>query len=82
MSEHRSDDAESEPQDEPRAARSERRSRALIITAAVLVVAFLGLTAFASFWTERLWFQSVGYSGGLQHAALDPGRAVPRLRRR
>lgn len=39
------------------------RSRALVITAAVLFVGFIALTAFASFWTERLWFQSVGYSG-------------------
>ena len=38
------------------------RSRALVITAAVLVVAFIALTGFSSFWTERLWFGSVGYS--------------------
>lgn len=37
------------------------RSRQLFITGAVLVVAFLLLSGFASFWTERLWFDSVGY---------------------
>jgi uncharacterized membrane protein (UPF0182 family) len=39
------------------------RSRALLITAGVLVVGFLALTAIASFWTEKLWFSSIGYSG-------------------
>ncbi|WP_457206202.1 UPF0182 family protein, partial [Nocardioides sp. P5_C9_2] len=38
------------------------RSRALVITAAVLVVAFIALTGFSSFWTDRMWFGSVGYS--------------------
>jgi uncharacterized protein len=38
------------------------RSRALIITAGVLVALFIALTGFSSFWTERLWFSSVGYS--------------------
>ncbi|MBD8870210.1 UPF0182 family membrane protein [Nocardioides donggukensis] len=37
------------------------RSRALVITIAVLVGLFLAFTGFASFWTERLWFSSVGY---------------------
>ena len=37
------------------------RSRALLITAVVLVVGFLGLTGFSAFWTERLWYQSVGF---------------------
>ena len=37
------------------------RSRALLITAGVLVVGFLLLTGVASFWTERLWFSSIGY---------------------
>ena len=48
----------------------------------VLVVLFVGLTGFASFWTERLWFDSAGSPVRLQHAAVDPGRAVPGLRRR
>lgn len=41
----------------------QRRSRALVITAAILLAGFLLLTAFASFWTERLWFGSVDFSG-------------------
>ena len=51
---------------DPRAVapRSEQRSRsrALIITAGVLLGGFLALTAFSAFWTERLWFQSLGYT--------------------
>ncbi|MCH1866519.1 UPF0182 family protein [Nocardioides sp. CFH 31398] len=37
------------------------RSKALLITGAVLLVAFLVLTGLSSFWTERLWFVSVDY---------------------
>lgn len=50
--------------DDPREdapARSSRRSRALVVTAVVLIAAFFGLTAFASLYTDRLWFRSVGY---------------------
>ena len=47
----------------PTAAPPPRRSRALFLTGAALVVLFLLLSSFASFWTERLWFKSVGYSG-------------------
>ncbi len=39
-----------------------RRPGALVITAIVLILAFMLLSGFASFWTERLWFRSVGYS--------------------
>ncbi|MDF1602199.1 UPF0182 family protein [Nocardioides sp. YIM 152315] len=42
--------------------RGSRRSRALIITAVVLVLAFLGLSTFASLYTDRLWYESGGYS--------------------
>jgi uncharacterized membrane protein (UPF0182 family) len=42
---------------------SSGRLRAVLITAVVLVVGFLGLTGFSAFWTERLWFGSVGYAG-------------------
>lgn len=45
------------------AATAPRRSRSLVITAGVLLAAFLIFTGFASFWTERLWFSSVGYAG-------------------
>ncbi|WP_210650523.1 UPF0182 family protein [Nocardioides sp. SYSU D00065] len=38
-----------------------RRPGALVITAIILIVAFMLLSGFASFWTERLWFGSVGY---------------------
>ena len=44
-----------------RPASTSRRPGALVITAIVLVLAFMLLSAFASFWTERLWFGSVGY---------------------
>jgi uncharacterized protein len=47
----------------PRAAASSRRPGALVITGIVLVLGFMLLSGFASFWTERLWFRSVGYSG-------------------
>ena len=40
-----------------------RRPGALVITAIILVLAFMLLSGFASFWTERLWFGSVGFQG-------------------
>src|SRR5690349_15325111 len=43
--------------------RGSRRSRALIITAIVLVLAFLGLSTFASLYTDRLWSKAGGESG-------------------
>ena len=42
-------------------ATASRRPGALVITSIVLVVGFMLLSGFASFWTERLWFGSVGY---------------------
>ena len=39
------------------------RSRALAITAGVLFALFLLVTAFAAFWTERLWFGHLGFGG-------------------
>ncbi len=51
-----------EPRDPMPAARpAPRRSRALIITGAVLVVGFFTLTTFASIYTDRLWFRAGGY---------------------
>ena len=38
------------------------RSRALLITTGVIIVGFVVLTGLSSFWTERMWFNSVGYS--------------------
>ena len=32
----------------------------------MLVVLFLGLTGFASFWTERLWFKAAGFGSVFQ----------------
>ncbi|HEV2797283.1 MAG TPA: UPF0182 family protein, partial [Nocardioides sp.] len=46
-----------------RPATSSRRPGALVITAIVLILLFMVLSGFASFWTERLWFESVNYSG-------------------
>ena len=37
------------------------RSRALVITAVVLIIAFFGLTTFSNFYTERLWFRDADY---------------------
>jgi uncharacterized protein len=38
------------------------RSRALIGTVVVLVVAFFMVSVFTGVWTDRLWFRSLGYS--------------------
>ncbi|MGZ5399040.1 MAG: UPF0182 family membrane protein [Nocardioides sp.] len=38
-----------------------RRSRALIITAAILVVGFFALTTFSAYWTDRAWYGSTGF---------------------
>ncbi len=50
-----------EPETVTQAAEPPRRSRALLITVGLLVVLFLTFTAFSAFWTERLWFGSIGY---------------------
>lgn len=41
--------------------RGSRRSRALIATAAVLVLLFLGISTFARLYTDRLWYRDGGY---------------------
>jgi uncharacterized membrane protein (UPF0182 family) len=38
-------------------------ARGVLITAVVLLVLFFAMSAFTGFWTDRLWFRSVGYSG-------------------
>src|SRR6478609_8524605 len=38
-----------------------RRSRALVITAIVLVLAFFALTTFANFYTNVLWYRDIGF---------------------
>ena len=50
-----------EPDSEELREEPPRRSRALLITVVILVALFLVFTGFAAFWTERLWFSSVGY---------------------
>jgi uncharacterized membrane protein (UPF0182 family) len=40
----------------------QQRSRALIGTIIVLIVAFFFVSIFTGVWTDRLWFASVGYS--------------------
>ena len=52
-----------EGEEQRRTAPEPRRSRALIITAVILVVGFFALTTFAAFWTDRAWFDNVGFSG-------------------
>ncbi|MQW75581.1 UPF0182 family protein [Nocardioides sp. dk4132] len=53
--------------DDPRAAKQppqrSGRSRALVVTGVVLVVAFFGLTTFAGIYTDRLWYRDGGYGG-------------------
>ncbi|MBF4160707.1 UPF0182 family membrane protein [Nocardioides acrostichi] len=51
------------PAGPPPLPRRSNRSRALGITAVVLVVLFFGVTAFANFYTNRLWYVSGGYAG-------------------
>ena len=41
--------------------RPQSRSRALLITGLVLVLAFFALTTFSSIYTDRLWYRSEGY---------------------
>ena len=50
-----------EEREQPPPARPSGRSRALVVTAVVLVIAFFGLSAFASIYTDRLWYRNVGY---------------------
>jgi uncharacterized protein len=51
-----------DPRNTPPAASPPRRSRALLITAVVLLVAFFGMSTFASLYTDRLWFHYAGYA--------------------
>ena len=45
----------------PRQTPPPRRSRALVITASVLVVGFFALTTSAGFFTDRMWYAAVGF---------------------
>ncbi|NYI46577.1 hypothetical protein BJ993_003657 [Nocardioides aromaticivorans] len=50
-----------EEPERPAPERPGRRARALVITGVVLVLGFFLLTAFASVYTDRLWYKEVGY---------------------
>ncbi len=50
-----------DPRDTPPAPPEQKRSRALGITALVVVLGFFGLTTFSSIYTDRLWFRAGGY---------------------
>ncbi|NUR08269.1 MAG: UPF0182 family protein [Nocardioidaceae bacterium] len=56
------DDDTPEPARRVPPAASQQRSRALIGTIVVLIVAFFLISVFTSVWTDRLWFKSVGFS--------------------
>ena len=45
----------------PQAPATSGRSRALVITAGVLIALFFALTTFSGFYTDRLWYVSGGY---------------------
>lgn len=51
-----------EDPERPVAERPGRRARAAVITGVVLLVGFFLLTAFASLYTDRLWYKEVGYT--------------------
>jgi uncharacterized protein len=56
------DEGTTEPAPRVPPAASQQRSRALIGTVIVLIVAFFLVSAFTGVWTDRLWFRSVSYS--------------------
>ena len=71
-----SDLFDDDPRDEPARRSAAGRSRALVITAVVLLASrFIGLTAFASFWTERLWFTSRRLPAGSSARCCGRGSA-------
>ena len=53
---------EDDPRETPPRQSPPRRSRALLVTAVVLIVLFFGLSTFANFYTDRLWYRSGGYA--------------------
>lgn len=52
-----------DPRAEPARTGPSARSRALVVTGIVIVALFFALTTFSSFYTDRLWFDDVGFSG-------------------
>ena len=62
MSDFFNDDPE-EPR-RPMSVRAEsRRPRPLVLTLIVMAVVLIGFSLFAGIWTDRLWFNSIGYGG-------------------
>jgi uncharacterized membrane protein (UPF0182 family) len=53
---------EDDPRDTPPRQSPPRRSRALLVTAVVLIFLFFGLSTFATFYTDRLWYRAGGYA--------------------
>ncbi|ANH36501.1 hypothetical protein I601_0046 [Nocardioides dokdonensis FR1436] len=49
------------PAPAPQAPATNGRSRALVITAGVLIALFFGLTTFSGFYTDRMWYRSGGF---------------------
>ncbi|MGZ4487682.1 MAG: UPF0182 family membrane protein [Nocardioides sp.] len=50
-----------DPRDTPPPERHSGRSRALVVTAVVLVLALFGVSTFAGIYTDRLWYRAGGY---------------------
>ncbi len=50
-----------DPRATPPSQQVPRRSRALMVTAVVVIVAIFSLTGFASIYTDRLWYVAAGY---------------------
>ncbi len=50
-----------DPEPPARPVRSQRRPRPLVLTLIVIAVLLVAFSLFASIWTEKLWFGSVGY---------------------
>ena len=46
----------------PRPTRGSRRPRPLLLTVVVVGVVVIGFSLFAGIWTDKLWFNSLGYS--------------------
>jgi len=55
------DEPESAPRRPVSSAGPSGRSRALAITAVILIVLFFLMSSFTGVWTDRLWFNSIGY---------------------
>lgn len=53
-----------EPEERPAVVRTEsRRPRPLVLTLIVMAVLLIGFSLFSGIWTDKLWFNSLGYGG-------------------